>query len=112
MAFDAKNLLEDMKLSLRVDGDEDDELILGYLTAANNFIVNAVGTEVNGFYELENVKPLVKTSTMALAASYYDYRASLSEVQALPIDLVVNSIIGSLRGIYTEKLQEETDKNA
>lgn len=112
MAFDAKTLLSDMKLSLRVDSDEDDELIIGYLTAANGFIVNAVGNEIEGFYELENVEPLVKTSTMALAASYYDYRASLSDVQVVPIDLVVNSIIGTLRGIYTEKMQEVANENA
>ncbi|MCG0733880.1 DNA packaging protein [Lactiplantibacillus plantarum] len=51
MAADLKTL----KSSLRIDGNDDDELLKGYLSAATSYIKQAIGDEnsVPGFYEME-----------------------------------------------------------
>lgn len=105
--MNAEDLLKEEKLSLRIDGDDDDNLIKSYLKAADGFVKNAVGDEIDGFWEDGRVENLLKIATMALAGAYYDYRTSLTDVKTFPINLTVNSIIGSLRGIYASWLYDK-----
>ena len=104
--------LETLKSSLRIDGDDDDELLKGYLSAANSYIEQAIGDDnsVLGFYEVEGVKDLFETAVYALAGSYWYYRTSITSNAVNPVDLVVDSIIGQLRGLYSQK-QDEVDDN-
>lgn len=104
--------LEKLKSSLRIDGDDDDELLKGYLSAATNYITQAVGDEnsVPGFYDMEGVNDLFETAVYALAGSYWYYRTSITSNTVNPVDLVVDSIIGQLRGLYSQK-QDEVDDN-
>ncbi|KZT93101.1 DNA packaging protein [Lactiplantibacillus plantarum] len=108
MAADLKTL----KSSLRIDGNDDDELLKGYLSAATSYIEQAVGDEngVPGFYEMESVNDLFETAVYALAGSYWYYRTSITSNAVNPVDLVVDSIIGQLRGLYNQK-QDEVDDN-
>ena len=104
--------LETLKSSLRIDGDDDDKLLKGYLSAATSYIKQAIGdeTSVPGFYEMESVNDLFETAVYALAGSYWYYRTSITSNTVNPVDLVVDSIIGQLRGLYSQK-QGEVDGN-
>ncbi|MCP1250131.1 head-tail connector protein [Gluconobacter oxydans] len=108
MAADLKTL----KSSLRIDGNDDDKLLEGYLSAATSYIKQAIGDEngVTGFYEMEGVNNLFETAVYALAGSYWYYRTSITSNAANPVDLVVDSIIGQLRGLYSQK-QDEVNGN-
>lgn len=101
--------LDDLKLSLRLDGDADDELLKGYLNTAESYIKLAIGTELDSFYEDASVVDLFNTAVLALASAYYNYRSSLVPTTAISIDLPVDSIIGQLRGLYDLKMEAITD---
>lgn len=101
--------LDDLKLSLRLDGDADDMLLNGYLASAENYIKQAVGTESDAFYDDASVIDLFNTAVLALASAYYNYRSSLVPTTAISIDLPVDSIIGQLRGLYDLKMEANTD---
>ena len=104
--------LETLKLSLRIDGDDDDKLLQGYLSAATSYIKQAIGDDNSGLgiYEIEGAKDLFETAVYALAGSYWYYRTSITSNTVNPVDLVVDSIIGQLRGLYSQK-QDEVDNN-
>ncbi|WP_353726326.1 head-tail connector protein [Lactiplantibacillus plantarum] len=104
--------LEKLKSSLRIDGDDDDELLKGYLSAATSYIKQAIGDDNSGLgiYEIEGAKDLFETAVYALAGSYWYYRTSITSNTVNPVDLVVDSIIGQLRGLYSQK-QDEVDGN-
>ena len=85
------------------DTQEDSALISGYIAAAQSYVVNAVGEDIDSnFYKDERVASLFKTAVMSLAGTYYQYRLALSDVQTYGIDLTLNSIIGQLRGLWDE----------
>ena len=48
--------IEDIKSMMAVDGNDDDTLIEGYLTAATSFVKNAIGNDET-FFEKEDVVP-------------------------------------------------------
>lgn len=116
-SIDVSQTVDRVKDVLYLDGNEDDVLLSSYVLAANSFVRNAIGEDVNGFYEDTNVNSLVMMATVSLAATYFQNRLSLSDTQTFPIDLTVNSIIGQLRGMrntFEEKgdNSETTDKPA
>lgn len=96
--------VEEFENAFHVDDTQEDQaLINGYITAAQNYIVNAIGEDLDSkFYTDSRVASLFKTAVMSLAGSYYQYRMSLSDVQTYEIDLTLNSIIGQLRGLWDE----------
>lgn len=94
--------LDDLKTSLRIDGEADDMLLKAYQTAAQSYVKNAIGTEDDSFYENEDVSTLYDVAVIALASGYYSFRTSFSYVQAFPVDIATNSIISQLRGIYAD----------
>ena len=98
-SIDVSQTVDRVKDVLYLDGNEDDVLLSSYVLAANSFVHNAIGEDVNGFYEDTNVNSLVMMATVSLAATYFQNRLSLSDTQTFPIDLTVNSIIGQLRGM-------------
>ncbi|MCG0797239.1 Phage protein DNA packaging protein [Lactiplantibacillus plantarum] len=100
--------LETLKSSLRIDSDDDDDLLKGYLSAATSYIKQAIGDDnsVLGFYEMEGVEDLFETAVYALAGSYWTYRTSITAIAVNTVDLVVDSIIGQLRGLYSQKQYE------
>ena len=116
-SIDVSQTVDRVKDVLYLDGNEDDVLLSSYVLAANSFVHNAIGQDVNGFYSDHSVRALVSTAVISLAATYFQNRLSLSDTQTFPIDLTVNSIIGQLRGIrntFEEKgdSNEATDKPA
>lgn len=103
--------LDNLKLSLRIDSTADDTLLKGYLAAAQSYVKSAIGAESDavGFYTSHEVINLFSTAVLALASTYYTYRASLSAIAALPVDLTVNSIVSQLRGLYAEQSEATSD---
>lgn len=91
--------VDDVKQVLYLDGNADDALIQGYIDAASQFVKGAIGDN-EAFYAQKSVRALYESAVKSLAATYYQYRLSLSDTQTYPIDLTVNSIIGQLRGRY------------
>lgn len=99
---------------LYLDDDSDDQLLDSYIKAAQAFVHNAVGEDVNSFYEDAGVSSLVTLAVMSLAGTYYQNRLALSDVQAYQVDLTMNSIIGQLRGLrdtFVEKEVNDDGKN-
>ena len=116
-SIDVSQTVDRVKDVLYLDGNEDDVLLSSYVLAANSFVHNAIGQDVNGFYSEPSVSALVSTAVISLAATYFQNRLSLSDTQTFPIDLTVNSIIGQLRGMrntFEERndSSETTDKPA
>ena len=95
---------------LYLDDDSDDMLLNSYIKAAQSFVHNAIGDDVNGFYDDSRVVSLVDIAVMSLAGTYYQNRLALSDVQTYTIDLTVNSIIGQLRGLR-DSFAEKEDKD-
>lgn len=96
--------LEAFKTSQRVDNDEDDSLINGYLGAAKSFAINAIGADdtANTFYSRDDVTDLFDTLVQALAGAYYQQRSALSATTVVPVSLVSDSIINQLRAMWDE----------
>ena len=104
-------LVPQVRDMLYLDDDSDDQLLDSYIKAAQSFVHNAVGEDVNGFYDDSRVKPLVTLAVMSLAGTYYQNRLALSDVQMYPVDLTMNSIIGQLRGLRNT-CAEDAEKKA
>lgn len=105
--------LDDLKLNLRIDGNEDDTILQTELNAAVSFVKNAIcggDSDTDAFFDRIDVAPLFNNAVLALASTYYENRVSVSELQTYTIDAPLNSIIGTLRGIYD--VSEEVDNNA
>ncbi|MCE2265785.1 phage gp6-like head-tail connector protein [Streptococcus thermophilus] len=85
--------------TLNLDETDDTALIPAYIESAQQYIINAVGSDPK-FYDIENVKYLFDTAVIALTSTYFTYRVALNETLTYPINLTLNSIIGQLRGLY------------
>lgn len=100
--------VDDVKDVLYLDGNADDGLIKSYIDTASQFIKSAVGDN-DDFYTKPNVSALFDSAVKALAATYYQYRLALSDIQTFPINMTVNSIIGQLRGRYELEVGDDDE---
>lgn len=100
--------IDDVKNVLYLDGNADDDLIQTYIDSASQFIKSAIGDNEE-FYTKKSVQPLFDGAVKALAASYYQYRLSTSDIQVFPINMTVNSIIGQLRGRYDLEVGDDDE---
>lgn len=101
--------IDDLKAVLYLDGNDDDALLQSYIDAADQFIIGAVGDEVPAFWNDSKVTMLHDLAVKSLAASYYQYRLSLSDVQVYQIDMTANSILGQLRGRYASAKEAQDE---
>ena len=95
---------------LYLDDDSDDRLLNSYVKAATSFIHNAIGEDINGFYDDSRVVSLVDIAVMSLAGTYYQNRLAISSAPNHDVDLTVNSIVGQLRGLR-DSFAEGSDGN-
>ena len=103
--MDEDKLLETLKLSLRVDGDVDDEILKRNILAAKAYVIGAIGYDdgiMTGFYEFADIKDQFEMVVIAIASSYYTYRSAIVGNAVSEVDLVSYSIIGQLRGKYID----------
>lgn len=101
--------IDDLKAVLYLDGNDEDALLQSYIGAANQFVIGAVGDEVPAFWDDSKVIMLHDLAVKSLAASYYQYRLSLSDVQVYQIDMTVNSVLGQLRGRYASAKEAQDE---
>ena len=94
---------------LYLDGDDEDALLQSYIDAADQFIIGAVGDEVPAFWDDSKVIMLHDLAVKSLAATYYQYRLSMSDTQTYQIDMTVNSILGQLRGRYASAKEAQDE---
>ncbi len=105
--------LADLKISLRVDIDTDNDILQSYIDSAVAFLKNAIGADDanNTFYSRSDVSPLFDTATLALAGTYYSNRSALTNISAVPVPLVSDNIIDQLRMMWEDwQLSLETTK--
>ena len=93
--------------TLNLDETDDTALIPAYIESAQQYIINAVGSDKK-FYDLESVESLYDTAVIALTSSYFTYRVALTDT-VYPVNLTLNSIIGQLRGLYATYSEERGD---
>lgn len=98
---------ETIMQTLNLDETDDTALIPAYIESAQQYIINAVGSDKK-FYDLESVESLYDTAVIALTSSYFTYRVALTDT-VYPINLTLNSIIGQLRGLYATYSEERGD---
>ena len=94
---------------LYLDGDDEDALLQSYIDAADQFIIGAVGDEVPAFWDDSKVIMLHDLAVKSLAATYYQYRLSMSDTQTYQIDMTVNSTLGQLRGRYASAKEAQDE---
>ncbi|MGE6344940.1 head-tail connector protein [Bacillus mycoides] len=73
--------LEEAKKYLRVDGDEEDDLITSFITAAEIYIKNATGKNVDLKSEL------AKLAARILIAHWYENREAVGKAEQLAFSL-------------------------
>ncbi|AVI29857.1 MULTISPECIES: head-tail connector protein [Bacillus subtilis group] len=97
--------LSDMKLALRIDTDEDDNLLNLFMSAASDTVKNAVGREVEGFFDNN---PIYDVTVMRLVDHYYKNRSATSNGQhVFDIPFGVTPSILQLKGSYLCQLQKQ-----
>lgn len=108
------NLLDMLKLSLRIDGDYDDEILTRNLSAATTYLKQAIGDDtedMSDFYDLPTVKPMFETALIALASTYYMYRVSVQISSVNSVEPVSRAIIGQLRTLYLMERSKRCEKS-
>lgn len=80
--------LEACKQYMRVDGDEDNELIAGLMAAAKEYLDNA------GIPEPEEATALYTMAVHSLTLHYYDHRDAVGGEAPLPLGLrpIINQL--------------------
>lgn len=67
------NLLEKVKKNLILDHNEDDELILGYITASISYSEN-YQKKTPGFYNENPIDPTTEQAVIMLSSHFYESR--------------------------------------
>jgi len=104
-----EDLLDQLKLSLRLSDDEaaeDSTILSRNLVAAENYVKGAVGTELTDFYDREDVQTLYEIVVISIASAYYTYRSASMTGRVNNVNLTSNSIIAQLRGKYAKAMEE------
>lgn len=89
--------VEDLKNQLRIDGNDEDDTLKVYLSAAESFIKNAVNSSVSWeeFNKDDEISKLVNLAVISFAMNAYINRSA-----KIATNTVVDSLVGQLRGLY------------
>lgn len=82
-------LLEDIKNYLRIDFDDDDNLLIVIIETAKEYIINSIG-----YIDIE--KPSFKLLMFALCADLYERRSYLID-KSIHTNKIINSLILQLQ---------------
>ncbi|GAX06948.1 phage protein DNA packaging protein [Secundilactobacillus pentosiphilus] len=97
MADETDELLDDLKLSLRIDGDDDDSLLNRLLSAARSNIVGKVGNNITGFYDHNDE---FNWAVMLLASHWYINRSATDDVERYETPIALEDLTLSLKELY------------
>lgn len=84
----AEQALNECKTYMRVDGDDDNELISGMMAAAKEYLANA------GISEPQEASSLYTMAVHSLTLHYYDHRDSTGTEAPIPLGLrpIINQL--------------------
>lgn len=68
--------LNEVKEYLRVDGEEEDNLITSLLLASQSYIENGTGIKIDDVERNKNLKPLYNLATKLLVSHWYENRTT------------------------------------
>lgn len=115
MILDVKSDLEEIKIALKIDTDDDDIEVKRSAMAARAYIKGAIGNDKPSFYLQDNETiELINLSIIMLTDHYYKSRSATVESLTAngtlrEYDLGFTSIILQLKGKYA--LFEESETN-
>ncbi|AKE12887.1 head-tail connector protein [Serratia liquefaciens] len=91
--------LEETKLHCRIDGDYEDSLIQGYISAALEVCQKHIGKR---FDDGLTFTPAIKIGCLMYVSQLYEYRTMISDVEAKEIPLAISALWSVYRdvGIY------------
>lgn len=87
--------LEEVKLHCRIDGDEEDQLISGYIAAALEVCQKHIGRRFDDGLEFT---PAIKIGCMMYVSQLYEYRTTVGDADTKEIPLA----IGMLWSVYRD----------
>lgn len=104
--LDPKNDLEEIKIAMKIDTDDDDKEVIRAFTTAIGTIKGALGRDKPSFYVQENeIVELLNTAAIMLADHYYKARSATIESSNMngtlrEFDLGYTSLISLLKAEY------------
>lgn len=108
--MDEKNpsysLLEKVKLSLRLDDDEDDTLVTSLIRAAQKDIKSQVGEQIKGFFDNNDV---FDAAVILEVTHLYNHRDAVSDQQTYEVPMTLYSLINSMKDDYRYQLEKQNN---
>lgn len=99
MILDPAKDLEEIKVALKIDYDDDDAAVKRSTQAAIEYIKGAIGNDKPLFYT-QNDTELLNLAIIMLTSHYYESRNATSESAKNEYQLGFTSIILQLKGKY------------
>ncbi|MDT2428738.1 head-tail connector protein [Enterococcus avium] len=108
MILDPKTDLEEIKNSLKIDTDDDDQEVKRSVIAATAYVKGAIGTDKPSFYMQDNdTVELINLAILQLADHYYKARSATVSGNLREYDLGFTSLILQLKASYLLFVEEE-----
>lgn len=97
------NLLSLTKKSLAIDDDDTtfDDLLTGFINAAQNQIKGSVGTD-DGFYSQDSITDQYNSAVVLLASHWYLHRSAVSDSTKVETPLGLHYLLEDLKDSYRE----------
>lgn len=105
---DLKTIVQDsdvamIKDSLRLDEEDDDDLLRMLIKAARADVMGQVGEEIDDFYDNNEV---FKSAVLVEVSHLYENRQAVSTQQTYEVPMVLYSLINCLKDDYRYKLEQ------
>lgn len=102
----SEETLDLVKLSLRLDQDEDDSLLKTLILAARRDIMGQVGEQIDDFFDDNQT---FDTAVLILVQHLYTHREAVSTQQTFEVEMSLAYLINSLKDDYRLKYKLFTD---
>lgn len=105
---DLKTIVQDsdvatIKDSLRLDEEDDDDLLRMLIKAARADVMGQVGEEIDDFYDNNEV---FKSAVLVEVSHLYENRQAVSTQQTYEVPMVLYSLINSMKDDYRYRLEQ------
>lgn len=100
-------LLPKAKLSLRLDDDDDDTLVVSLIHAARKDIMGQVGNQIDGFFDDNEV---FDAAVILEVTHLYNHRDAVSTQQTYEVPMALYSLINSMKDEYRYQLMKKNEK--
>ncbi len=98
--------LNKLKLSIRIDSDDDDSILEIFMTSASDYITSAIGDKVEKFYDNNS---RFDTAVILLTDHYYKTRSATNEADLKKVPYGVDTLILQMKGDYYYELQKQKE---